>query len=42
MTSTGWEVQPAGWLLLVVLGIWLILAAIQWLRDHPTNNPQGN
>jgi hypothetical protein len=38
VTSTGWEIRPAGWLLLVVLGILLILAAIQWLRDRPTNN----
>jgi hypothetical protein len=40
MISIGWEIQPAGWLLLVVPGILLILAAMQWLRDRPTNNPQ--
>jgi len=40
MTGTGWEIQPAGWLLMVVLGILLVLTAIQWLRDRTTNNPQ--
>ena len=38
MTETGWEILPPGWLVLIVLGLVLILAAIQWLQDRRTNN----
>ena len=32
MEGVGWEIQPAGWLLLVILGILLIYSAIRWLQ----------
>ena len=39
MSGTGWEIQPAGWLLLLVLGILLIYFTIRWQRDASQENP---
>jgi hypothetical protein len=40
MSGTGWEIQPAGWLLLLFLGILLIYFAIPWLQDASKENPE--
>jgi hypothetical protein len=32
MERIGWEIQPAGWLLLVILGFLLIYFTIDWLK----------
>ena len=32
MEGIGWEIQPLGWLLLILLGILLIYSAIRWLQ----------
>lgn len=32
MSGTGWEIRPAGWLLLLVLGILLIYFMNRWLQ----------
>jgi hypothetical protein len=41
MEGIGWEIQPAGWLLLVILGIFLIYSTIRWLQRSSNKNP-GN
>lgn len=40
MLGTGWELRPAGWLLLLILGVLLALATIQWLQKVPQKNPE--
>lgn len=42
MLGTGWELQPAGWLLLLILGVLLALATIQWLQKTPQRNPEDD
>jgi hypothetical protein len=41
MDGIGWEIQPAGWLFLIVLGILLIYSTIRWLRNNSHRKP-GN
>jgi hypothetical protein len=38
MSGTGWELRPAGSLLLFILGVLLALATIQWLQKIPQKN----
>jgi hypothetical protein len=40
MSGTGWEIQPAGWLLLLFLGILLIYFVIRWLQ-YPSKQSPG-
>jgi hypothetical protein len=32
MTGTGWEIRPAGWLLLLLLALLMLTTLINWLR----------
>lgn len=41
MEGMGWEIQPAGWLLMVILGILLIYSTIHWLHRNSRKN-RGN
>lgn len=41
MEGIGWEIQPAGWLLLVILGILVIYFTIRWLK-RSSNKAPGN
>jgi hypothetical protein len=38
MEGIGWEIQPAGWLVLVIVGFLLIYFTIDWLKrsSHKT------
>ena len=38
MESIGWEIRPAGWLLLFVLAVLLIYFIIRWLQRPSENN----
>ena len=38
MEAIGWEIQPLGWLLLIILGILLIYSAIRWLQGSSQKN----
>lgn len=38
MTGTGWEIQPAGWLLLLLLALLLIATLTNWLRGNQKKN----
>lgn len=40
MSDTGWELRPAGWLLLLILGVFLAFATIEWLQKTPQKNPE--
>jgi hypothetical protein len=39
MEGIGWEIQPAGWLVLVIVGFLLIYFTIDWLKrsSHKTS-----
>jgi len=39
MSDTGWEIQPAGWLFLFIVGILLIYFLHRWLQDSSRKNP---
>jgi hypothetical protein len=41
MDGIGWEIQPVGWLLLAILGIFVIHFIIRWLQ-HSSNKNSGN
>ena len=41
MEGVGWEIQPAGWLLLAILGVFVIYSTIRWLQHNSNKNP-GN
>jgi hypothetical protein len=41
MDGIGWEIQPVGWLLLAILGIFFIYSTIRWLHCSSSKNP-GN
>jgi hypothetical protein len=40
MPSSGWEIRPAGWLLLFMLAVLLIHVVIHWLPDASKTNPE--
>ena len=40
MLEGGWEIQAAGWLLLLILGILLIYFTVRWLRKNSKEGPQ--
>jgi hypothetical protein len=39
MEGIGWEIQPVGWFLLIMLGILLIYSTTRWLKDNPYRKP---
>ena len=41
MEGMGWEIRPAGWLLLAILGILLIYLIIRWLQRDPHKNAEN-
>jgi hypothetical protein len=38
MEATGWEIQPAGWILLLILIVLLANYIIQWLQHRSDEN----
>jgi len=38
MDSTGWEMRPAGWILLLILAVLLIYFIIRWLQRPSDGN----
>lgn len=40
MANTGWEIRPAGWILLIVLALVLVYFLNQRLRRGSGDNPQ--
>lgn len=41
MEGIGWEIRPAGWLLLAILVILLIYFIILWLQRSSHKNPEN-
>jgi len=39
MESIGWEIRPAGWILLIIVLGWLIYYVVNWLQP-PSNTNQ--
>jgi hypothetical protein len=40
MEPMGWEIQPAGWILLFILIIFLAGQIIKWVQYHSAENQQ--
>jgi len=40
MIDTGWEIRPAGWILLVILGLLLIFGTIRWFQHILNKNSE--
>jgi len=38
MESTGWEMRPAGWILLFILAMLLTYCMIRWLQRRSDKN----
>jgi len=41
MKSVGWEMRPAGWILLIVLALVLLYLVNQWINDSHNNPPKA-
>lgn len=40
MENGGWEMRPAGWILLFVLAVVLAYFLYQWLQSRSRKNPE--
>lgn len=40
MENTGWEMRPAGWILLFILAVVLVYYMSRWLQRRSRKNPQ--
>lgn len=41
MENTGWEILPAGWIALFILGALLFYYLVKWLRRPPDEDPKS-
>ena len=42
MENTGWEMRPAGWVLVFGIAIVLIYLIVQLLQQRSNNNPEAS
>jgi len=41
MKSVGWEMRPAGWVLLIVVAVVFLYLINQWTKDSNDNPPKA-